>query len=156
MSDDRLDDLKAARDYLFDMYDQTEREELKLALRLVNREIRRLGPDQGGESRAETTHEAPAANDARSWSRADDEFLRRKLANPTQTKDEAKRILLECSEHLRRTDAETYSRIRTLQLHSNLHAWGNKPKVQWRTMQPSGNDAALPGLQTSRYPEHDS
>ncbi|MDH3713372.1 MAG: hypothetical protein OET44_05925 [Gammaproteobacteria bacterium] len=137
MRERSVDNLKTARDYLFELYDQDDREELKIALRLVNREIRRQNkPDH---------EEAPAANNGQPWSGADDEFLRNKLALPTKSKDEAKRILIECSQYLRRTDAETYSRIRSLQLHTNLHAWGNKPKVQWQTTHVSRDEPSLPG-----------
>ena len=137
MKEKSVDNLKTARDYLFDLYDQDDREELKIALRLVNREIRRQNkPDH---------EQAPAASSGHPWDAADDEFLRNKLALPTKSKDEAKRILIECSQYLRRTDAETYSRIRSLQLHTNLHAWGNKPKVQWQTTLVSRDEPSLPG-----------
>ena len=143
MREKLVDNLKTARDYLFELYDQDDREELKIALRLVNREIRRQNkPD---------AEEAPAANNGKTWTEADDEFLRNKLAVPTKSKDEAKRILIECSQYLRRTDAETYSRIRSLQLHKNLHAWGNKPKVQWQTMHVSRDEPALPGALQDAY-----
>ena len=139
-----VDNLKTARDYLFELYDQDDREELKIALRLVNREIRRQNkPDQ--------TEALPAANNGRPWSGADDEFLRNKLALATKSKDEAKRILMECSQHLRRSDAETYSRIRSLQLHTNLHAWGSKPKVQWQTTHVSRDEPSLPGTLQDSY-----
>ena len=135
--------LKTARDYLFDLYDQDDREELKIALRLVNREIRRQNkPEQDA---------APAANNGKPWSGADDEFLRNKLALATKSKDEAKRILIECSHYLRRSDAETYSRIRSLQLHTKLHAWGNKPKVQWQTTHVSRDEPSLPGALQDSY-----
>jgi hypothetical protein len=143
MREKSVDNLKTARDYLFELYDQDDREELKIALRLVNREIRRQNKP-GHE-------EAPAANNGKPWSKADDEFLRNKLALPTKSKDEAKRILIECSQYLRRSDAETYSRIRSLQLHTHLHAWGNKPKVQWQTTHVSRDEPSLPGAGRDTY-----
>ncbi len=143
MSEKVVNNLKTARDYLFELYDQDDREELKIALRLVNREIRRQNSPERDD--------APVSNDGKPWSKADDEFLRNKLALPTKSKDEAKRILIECSEYLRRTDAETYSRIRTLQLQTNLHAWGNKPKTQWRTMHVSRDEPSLPGALQDTY-----
>ena len=144
MPEKTVDNLKTARDYLFELYDQEDREELKIALRLVNREIRR-------RKQPEPQEPAPVDNNGQPWTNADDEFLRNKLALPTKSKDEAKRILIECSKHLHRTDAETYSRIRSLQLHTNLHAWGNKPKVQWQTMHVSRDEPSLPGALQDSY-----
>ncbi len=149
MTDKLIDELKSTRDFLFDLYDQEDREELKLALRLVNREIRRLGA--GAPAPEARSSAGPPA-----WTEGDDDYLRSRLAGPTQSKDEAKRILVECSQHLGRTDAETYSRIRALHLHANLHAWGSKPKIQWRTMHSSSDEPSLPGVLQDAYGGRDN
>ena len=138
-----LEELKSTRDFLFELYDRSERDELKVALRLVNREIKRIGADQAKEEQA--------SNNGKPWTEKEDKFLNEKLGKPTSSKDEAKRLLIECAEQLKRTDAETYSRIRALGLNANLHAWGNKPKSKWQTIKRSANEPDLPGTLHEAY-----
>ena len=113
-----LSQLQTTRDYLFDLYDKTDRAEIKLALRLVGREIKRL--------KIARTQERRALNQGKPWAKREDDYLRNACSRPTESKAEAKRVLKESAEHLLRTDAETYSRMRALGLTDNLRAWAQK------------------------------
>lgn len=113
-----LKQLQSTRDYLFDLYDKTDRSEIKLALRLVGREIKRL--------KIARTQERRALNQGKPWAKREDDYLRNACSRPTESKAEAKRVLKDSAEHLLRTDAETYSRMRALGLTDNLRAWAQQ------------------------------
>ena len=68
MNESLLTDLKEARDYLFELYDDQEHEEIKVALRLVNREIRRVESDDRKQQ--------SAVNNGKAWAKWSERYGR--------------------------------------------------------------------------------
>lgn len=146
-----LEELKATRDFLFELFDRAERNELKVALRIINREIKRLS---GGET---GTQPALAANQGQAWSKQDDMHLvtEFKKANANKVPPPMAQQIKVYAANLKRSSAEVEKRIKELGLlqapkpPTPIKAPA-KPKSGWQAM-PVRNDSGIPGTIRGAY-----
>jgi hypothetical protein len=113
-----LQDLQTARDYLVELRDGDNRQQLETALRIVDWEIKHVT----------TRGESKSLQRQRRWTAKEDAFLRQRAGEPVQTKQVAKKILKDCASILACSEVEVFARLRVLGLASNLRAWGKRTR----------------------------
>ena len=146
-----LDELKATRDFLFELFDRAERKELIVALRIINREIKRLS---GGET---GTQPALAANQGQAWNKQDDMYLASEIkkANTHKVPPALSQQIKVYAAKLKRSAAEIEKRIKELGLlQPAITVTPIKPpeksKSGWQAM-PVRNDSGIPGTIRGAY-----
>jgi hypothetical protein len=136
--------LRDTREFLVDLWDKYDSKELLFALRLINREIKRI--------KAQTPRVGARPVKPKAWAKHQDDVLREMCGRPVTTKLEAKTVMAECARLVARSTSDTYARLREIGLAQNLHAWARKSDVGgWQTMHTGGEGSNLPGLASLAY-----